>query len=362
MKYEIKDLKIYSALSKMSKPIADATHTISDIAFYVVELTTAEGITGQGYLLSFHYSPKAIEGALKDMKKFILEKGYCVNETLKMKHDYEQECEYFGNLGLLRWAQAAVNVAMWDAWGKILGQPIYKILGSNGKKIPVYGSGGWISYSDEELLEEVLDYKKRGFQAVKIKVGSPDMERDLRRIARAREELGNDVKIMMDANQGMDVPSAIKLSNSARDMGIHWFEEPVANTDFAGYEIIRNKTGISLAMGEREYDNNALKNLIARNALDLWQPDLIRIGGVEEWRNTASLAQAYHTPCLPHYYKDYDVPLLATVANAYGAESFDWIDAIIDNPMKIDNGYAILREGSGWGFSFKHEFMKEVQE
>lgn len=165
MKYEIKDLKIYSALSKMSKPIADATHTISDIAFYVVELTTAEGITGQGYLLSFHYSPKAIEGALKDMKKFILEKGYCVNETLKMKHDYEQECEYFGNLGLLRWAQAAVNVAMWDAWGKILGQPIYKILGSNGKKIPVYGSGGWISYSDEELLEEVLDYKKRGFQA-----------------------------------------------------------------------------------------------------------------------------------------------------------------------------------------------------
>ena len=137
MKYEIKDMKIYSALSKMSKPIADATHTISDIAFYVVELTTAEGITGQGYLLSFHYSPKAIEGALKDMKKFILEKGYCVNETLKMKHDYEQECEYFGNLGLLRWAQAAVNVAMWDAWGKILGQPIYKILGSNGKKIRI---------------------------------------------------------------------------------------------------------------------------------------------------------------------------------------------------------------------------------
>ena len=361
MNHEIKDLKIYCAVSKMSKPIADATHTISDIAFYVVELTTKEGVTGQGYLLSFHYSPKAIEGALKDMKNFVLGKGYCVNETLKMKKEYEQECEYFGNLGLLRWAQATANVAMWDAWGKILGQPIYKILGSNGKKIPVYGSGGWLSYSDEELLEEVTDYKKRGFQAVKIKVGSPDMERDICRIKKAREALGNSVKIMMDANQGMDVSSAIKLSNEARDMGIHWFEEPVANTDFAGYEIIRSKTGISLAMGEREYDNQALKNLIARNALDLWQPDLIRIGGVEEWRNTAALAEAYHLPCLPHYYKDYDVPLLATVGNAYGAESFDWIDAIIDNPMKIDNGYAILREGNGWGFSFKHEFMTEVE-
>lgn len=362
MKYQIKDFRIYSAISKMSKPIADATHEISDIAFYVVELETTEGITGQGYLLSFHYSPKAIEGALKDMKRFILSNDFCVNETIKMKLAYEQECEYFGNPGLLRWAQAVANIAMWDAWGKVLGQPIHKLLGSNGRKIPVYGSGGWINYSDEELLEEVTDYKKRGFQAVKVKVGSPDMERDLRRIAKAREALGPDVKIMMDANQGMDVSSAIKLSDAARDMGIHWFEEPVSNTDAAGYEIIRQKTGISLAMGEREYDDTALKELIRRNALDLWQPDIVRIGGVEEWRNSASLANAYKIPCLPHYYKDYDVPLLATIANPYGAESFDWIDGIIDHPMKIENGYAIQREGAGWGFSFKADALKEIKD
>jgi L-alanine-DL-glutamate epimerase-like enolase superfamily enzyme len=360
MQHEIKDMRIYHVLSKMSKPIADATHTISDIAFYVVEVVTAEGNVGQGYLLSFHYSPKAIEGALKDIKKFILEKGFAVYETLRMKAAYEAEGEYFGNLGLQRWAQATVNVAMWDAWGNILGQPVHRILGSNGKKIPVYGSGGWLSYTDEELLEEVLDYKKRGFTAVKIKVGSPDIERDIERIAKAREALGKNIKIMMDANQGMDVPSAIKLSDAAKGMGVHWFEEPIANTDFAGYEIIRNKTGISLAMGEREYDTNPLKELIRRNALDLWQPDLIRIGGVEAWRASAFLADAYHIPCLPHYYKDYDVPLLATVPNGYGAESFDWIDGVIDKPMIIDNGYAVQREGSGWGFSFKKEFMKEI--
>nr|WP_319489998.1 mandelate racemase/muconate lactonizing enzyme family protein [uncultured Caproiciproducens sp.] len=361
MSCEIKDISIYSAVSKMSKPIADATHTISDIKFYIVEIVTADGVKGQGYLLSFHYSPQAIEGALKDIRNFILNHHFCVNETLKMRQSYEQKCEYFGNLGLLRWAQAAVNVAMWDAWGKTLKQPIWKILGSNGKKIPVYGSGGWISYSDEELVEEALNYKNRGFTAIKLKVGSSDMERDLRRIAMVREAIGKDVKIMMDANQGMTVPDAIKLSNLVRNMGIHWFEEPVANTDFAGYEIIRNKTGISLAMGEREYDNSALKQLISRNALDLWQPDLIRIGGVEAWRDTAALANAYHIPCLPHYYKDYDVPLLATIPNSYGAESFDWIDGIIDNTMKIENGYAIQREGDGWGFEFKEEFLTPVR-
>ena len=358
--HTIKDLYLYRAVSQISRPIADATHTISEIAFYVVEVVTNSGITGQGYLLSFHYSPRAIEGALHDMKKLVLEKGYAINETLKLKADFEREAEYFGNVGLQRWAQATVNVAMWDAWGKTLGQPIHKLLGSNGKKIPVYGSGGWLSYSDEELLEEVLGYKARGFTAVKIKVGSPELERDLQRIAKVREALGPTVKIMMDANQGMSVPNAITLSNAAREMGIQWFEEPVVNTDFAGYEMIRNKTGISLAMGEREYDVVALRELIRRNALDLWQPDLIRIGGVEAWRLSAALAEAQHIPCLPHYYKDYDVPLLATIGNPYGAESFDWIDGIIDNPMVIENGYAHQREGAGWGFRFLEEHLQPL--
>jgi len=361
MKLNIKDVRIYSAISKLSRPIADATHAIPAIKFYVVEIETGDGVIGQGYLLSFHYSPKAIEGALLDMKKFVLEHGYDINETIRLKQDYDIETEYFGNLGLLRWAYGAVNVAMWDAWGKTLGQPIYRLLGTNGKKIPVYGSGGWINYTTEELLDEVTAYKARGFQAVKVKVGSPDMQRDIERLNKCREALGPEVKIMMDANQGMSVSDAIKLSDTVKPLGIHWFEEPVSNKDFAGYEIIRNKTGISLAMGEREYDCEALKELIRRNALDLWQPDLLRLGGVEEWRNSAILANAYHLPCLPHYYKDYDVALLATIPNPYGSESFDWIDAIIDNPMKIDHGYAVQREGNGWGFSFKHEFMVPVK-
>lgn len=362
MEYEIRDLRIYRASSKISKPIADATHEISDIAFYVAEVETKEGITGQGYLLSFHYSPEAVCGALKDIKTFILNRGFGVYETVRMKQEYEVEAEYFGDTGLQRWAQATVNVAMWDAWCKALKQPIWKVLGGSDKKIPVYGSGGWLSYSDEELLEEVLDYKSRGFSAVKIKVGSKQgIAHDLHRLKKCREALGDGVKIMMDANQGMGVPEALKLAEEAKGIGIHWFEEPVSHTDFAGYELLRNKCGIALAMGEREYNCEALKALISRNALDLWQPDIIRIGGVEEWRNSASLAGAYHLPVLPHYYKDYDVPLLASIPHGYGAESFDWIDGIIDNPMVIEDGYVRPREGCGWGFSFLKEYLNEVQ-
>lgn len=357
----IKDIRIYTALSSITKPIADSTHDISKIAFYVLEVETEGGVIGQGNLLSFHYSPNAIEGALKDMRNFILPRGYHVSETLKMQKEYEMESEYFGIVGLQRWALATLNTACWDAWCRYLGQPIWKVLGGYYQKIPVYGSGGWISYSDEELLEEVLDYKSRGFTAVKIKVGSPELERDIRRLNLCREKLGPNVKIMMDANQGMDVPSSIALIHAVEHLGIYWFEEPVRNDDFEGYATIHNKTKISLAMGEREYSTVALRELIGRRALDLWQPDLIRLGGVEAWRDSAALANAYNIPVLPHYYKDYDVPLLCTVAKPYGAESFDWIDGIIDNTMKIENGFAYPREGAGWGFRFKPEALTEVK-
>jgi L-alanine-DL-glutamate epimerase-like enolase superfamily enzyme len=361
MDCRIKEIRICKAKSAMSKPIADATHTISEIGFFVIELETYSGITGQGYLLAFHYSPKAIEGALRDVRSFILEKDYQVFETLRMKADYERENEYFGNTGLLRWAQAIMNIAMWDTWGKTVGLPIWKMLGSNGRKINVYGSGGWLNYSDEELLDEVKRYKARGFKAVKIKVGSEDIQRDVRRLTLVREQIGTDLHIMMDANQGMSVTDSIKLAEQVKKLNIHWFEEPISNTDISGYEIIRNKTGISLAMGEREFDTETLKSLIKCNALDLWQPDLLRIGGVEAWRNSAALAAAYHIPCLPHYYKDYDVPLLATIPNSYGAESFDWIDSIIDRPMEIKDGYAIQREGNGWGFSFLEKYLQSIE-
>ena len=362
MNTKIRKASFYRAVSKISKPIADSTHTISKIAFYVAEVETEDGVKGQGYLLSFHYSPGAIEGALRDCRDFLLGKEYDVFETVRAKREWDMEAESFGNTGINTCAIAAFNVAMWDAWGRTVGQPVWKMLGANITKIPVYGSGGWISYSDEELLEEVLDYKSRGFTAVKIKVGHPDgIERDMHRLSICREKLGDSVKIMMDANQGMDVVSALKLSEQAKGIGLQWFEEPVPHTDFAGYELLRQKCGIALAMGEREYDCEALKNLIARNALDLWQPDLIRLGGVEEWRNSAALASAHQLPVLPHYYKDYDVPLLCTIARPYGAESFDWIDGIIDNTMRIENGYAYPREGAGWGFTFKEEALEEVR-
>ncbi|WP_156253363.1 mandelate racemase/muconate lactonizing enzyme family protein [Pseudactinotalea terrae] len=356
----IADLRTYEVTSRVSRPVADATHEISRIAFLVLEVQTRGGAVGQGYMLSFDYSPEAIKGALRDLQAFVAQRSYHVYDTLSVSRDYEAASEYFGVEGLQRWALATLDVAMWDAWARTLGQPVWKLFGSHGDPIPVYGSGGWLSYSDDELLDEVSGYQRRGFGAIKVKVGSRETGRDLERLRMVRDAVGPHMQIMMDANQGMTVAGAVELATAVREIGIHWFEEPINHRDFDGYATIRDKTQISIATGEREYDVLALRELIARRAIDLWQPDIIRIGGVGPWRASAALAAAHHIPVLPHYYKDYDVPLLATIPNGYGAESFDWVDDLIDEPMLIENGTASPRPGPGWGFSFRRELLNEI--
>lgn len=354
----IRNVEFFRAKSPRSIPIQDATHTISDIAFLITRITLENGVTGEAYLLSFHYSPRAIQGALEDVRALAI--GADASRPGEFLRRHQQEAEYFGIPGIQQWACGSVNIAMWDAWAKTLGQPVWKLFGAYQDRVPLYGSGGWLSYSIEELLEEVTAYVKRGFRAVKIKVGSPEQARDLDRLARVREAVGSDVNIMMDANQGLDLPAALRLADAARPLRITWFEEPTSHTDFAGYQQLRQHAGMSLAMGEREFDTVALRELIARNAIDLWQPDILRLGSVEAWRDSAALAAAHHIPVLPHYYKEYDVPLLMTVPNAFGAESFDWVDDLISNPIKMQNGFAYPHQEPGWGFSFRESALSAL--
>jgi L-alanine-DL-glutamate epimerase-like enolase superfamily enzyme len=355
---KIKRITFFKATSAIAHPIADSTHQIPEIAFLVTRLELDSGVTGEGYLLAFHYSPQAMLGALRDAAPLAL--GTEVSHTGAFLARHEKECEYFGNIGLQRWAAGVINLAMWDAWGRTLRTPIWKLFGTCCDRVPLYGSGGWLSYSIGQLLEEVTQYVKRGFRAVKVKVGSPEMQVDLERLTRVREAVGPHIRIMMDANQGLSLPVALELVQAARRLQITWFEEPLPRTDWEGYAQLRRQAGIAIATGEREFDTVTLRELIRRDAIDLWQPDLLRLGGVEAWRASAALAHAYHLPVLPHYYKEYDVPLLLTVPNAYGAESFDWVDSLITHPIQMREGFAYPNSGDGWGFSFKDASLSEL--
>ncbi|MBL9215275.1 MAG: mandelate racemase/muconate lactonizing enzyme family protein [Opitutaceae bacterium] len=355
----IKTLEYFTAESPLSRPIADATHQIPAINFVVARVTLEDGTTGEGYLLAFHFNPGAIRGALADVRALAV--GREVSDTKAFNAECDKSFEYFGATGLLRWARGVVNLAMWDAWGRHLGQPVWRLLGTHARSVPVYGSGGWLSYSLDELVGEATGYVRRGFTAVKLKVGSPERARDLERIAKVREAVGPHVRIMIDANQGLDYPAALELALGARAHGIHWFEEPLVHTDFDGYAALRANAGIALAMGEREFDLVPLRELARRSAIDLWQPDILRLGGVEGWLESAALARAHHLPVLPHYYKEYDAALCCTIPDAYGVESFDWVDGLIDRPLRIEKGRAYPADTPGWGFSFRPQSLVELK-
>lgn len=357
--HRIRKVSFYKAISNLSQPIADATHSITEIGFIVTRIELESGVTGDAYLLAFHYSPEAIAGALRDIAGMAV--GWDVSHTGRFIRHYDRESEYFGHAGIHRWALGSINIAMWDAWAKSLGQPVWKLFEVCQDRVPLYGSGGWLSYSLQELLDEVTAYVNRGFKSVKIKVGSPDLEADLERLRKVREAVGPGIKIMMDANQGCSRTQALELARKASAIDIHWFEEPLIHTDFDGYQELRNQVGMSLAMGEREFDLVALRELIRRDAIDLWQPDILRLGSVEAWRESAVLAANHKIPVLPHYYKEYDVPLLMTVPNAYGAESFDWVDNLITNPIRMKDGFAYPSVEPGWGFRFKDEHLTELK-
>lgn len=356
---QIAAVDFYTAQAPLAAPIADATHRIPAINFIIARLTLADGTTGEGYLLAFHFNPAAIRGALADVRALAV--GREVWDTKAFNVACDRSFEYFGATGLLRWARGVVNLAMWDAWGRHLGRPVWQLLGAHARSVPVYGSGGWLSYSLAELTGEAARYVARGFTAVKLKVGSPDLEQDVERIAKVRETVGPRVRIMIDANQGFDYPAALALAGRARSHGIHWFEEPLNHADFDGYAALRANAGMALAMGEREFDLVPLRELARRNALDLWQPDILRLGGVEGWLDSAALARAHHLPVLPHYYKEYDTALCCTIPDAYGVESFDWVDSLVDRPLRIENGRAYPAEAPGWGFSFKPDALQELR-
>jgi len=355
---KIKDIRFFKAISPSSRPIADSTHQIDQIAVIVARLELETGITGDSYLLAFDYSPAAIAGALKDIRSML--RGWEVWRISAFLQEFERQAEYFGHPGIHRWAEGLVDLAMWDAWGKTLGQPVWRLLGACHERTPVYGSGGWLSYSLDELLAEATGYVRRGFRAVKIKVGSSALARDVERLTRVREAVGPEVQVMMDANQGLDVAGALELAEATRPLHVRWFEEPLPHTDFDGYVRLRRHLNIPLALGEREFDLVPLRELIRREAIDLWQPDILRLGGLELWRASAALARAHHLPVLPHFYKEYDVPLLMTIPNGLGAEWFDWVDPLITRPIHVEDGYAYPNDEPGWGFQFQDKYLTEL--
>lgn len=209
----------------------------------------------------------------------------------------------FGRKGIAFQAIAAIDIALWDLKGKILNQPIYRLLGPAHESVPIYGSGGWTNYSEAELVAEQTGYVERGIPRVKMKVakdfGRSERE-DIERLSAVREAVGDDVEIYVDANNGYYAKQAIKMSEIFEQFDVAWFEEPVLADDIPGLAQVSQATTIPVATGEHEYTKYGFRDLLLAGAVDIVQPDVHRVTGITEWMKVAAMADAFNLPVAPH--------------------------------------------------------------
>lgn len=198
-------------------------------------------------------------------------------------------------------AISGVDIALWDLKGKLLDQPIYKLLGPVRDDIQGYASGGWAP--GEEAEAEMRGYAEKGFDAVKMRVVGEDdfsIENAVTRVEAARRGIGDDVDLMVDAHGSLDVSTAIRLAERLEPYDLTWFEEPVSPDDHAGLAEVRRATTIPIATGEREFTRFDFLSLMDERAMDVVQPDVARAGGFTEIRRIGAMASARGLRIAPH--------------------------------------------------------------
>ncbi len=266
-----------------------------------VHIKTDAGFEGLGTTAGLKATRSVIEDNLKDL--LIGQDPFAIE---KLWNDMFWRVRGYGRKGIAFQALSAVDIALWDLKAKALDLPLYRLLGPYTDTVPIYGSGGWTNYSQDELVEEQMSYVNRGIPRVKMKVGKDfgQSEReDVDRLEAVRKAVGDDVEIFIDANNGYYAKQAIRMAAIFEEYDVGWFEEPVLADDIEGLAAVAGSTTIPVATGEHEYTKYGFKELISAGAADIVQPDIGRVGGVTEWMKVTHMAHAFNLPVAPHAFQ-----------------------------------------------------------
>ena len=209
----------------------------------------------------------------------------------------------YARRGVLVAAISAIDIALWDLRGKLLGQPVSTLLGGRRReRVKVYATGMYFTETEDligKLVDEARLYASQGFRALKMKVGL-GVETDVKHVRAARAAIGNDVQLMVDANHAYSLSEALSFARQIEELDISFFEEPVSPEDYEGYRELRQRISIPVAGGECEYLLAGFRHLLSGRCVDIAQPDICGAGGLTETKRIAALAYAFQTNVIPH--------------------------------------------------------------
>ncbi len=299
---KVVDIVAHVLSSPLEEPFAFSQGWVEERNAMVVEVLTDEGVTGWGESLCHGLQPPEIAASFLE---------HCFKPMLIGRDPFDVEVLWevmynrtrpFGGGAAVN-AISGVDVALWDAIGRYLGQPVHKLLGGAYRsKLTPYATGFYRRRGEEYPeagVEEARRHLSEGFSAMKLKVGF-GVEADIEYVNSLREAVGPEVRLMMDANCAYDAPVARRILLGCEDAGVHFFEEPLAPEDLEGYKTLRGLTATHLAAGENLFGKIGFRRWVSEGALDILQPDLVSSGGFTECKKIAAIAQAWNTTVVPH--------------------------------------------------------------
>ena len=298
---KVTDVTCHILQSKVEQPFVSARGWVySTRASCIVEISTDEGITGWGEC----YGPAAVNKALIETQYRARVIGRDPFDVEVVWEDLYNRIKDYGAQGFSITALSGIDIALWDVIGRAVNRPIHKLIGgAHRTEVQAYATGLYFIDMDrlvEEAVEEAEKYAGMGFRAIKMKIGLGDPALDLRRVAAVRRAIGPEVKLAVDANHCFTVPQAIRLGRDMEDLDLMWFEEPISPEDHDGYIAVTNALDMAVAGGENDFTRWGFRDIIARKAMDIVQPDLCAAGGISECRKIAALASAHGVECVPH--------------------------------------------------------------
>lgn len=287
----------------LEKPFYFSQGWVSERSALIIEIVTDEGITGWGESLchglqSPHISAAFVEHVFKPL--LINRDPFDVEVIWEQLYNHTRP---YGQAGAAVNAISGVDIALWDVIGKSVGKPIHALIGGAFRKeVTPYATGFYREAGGkypQDSIQEALGYIEKGFSAFKLKIGF-GLEEDIKFIAAIRQAVGDDVRIMADANGAYNLASARKLIKEVEKYKLYFLEELLAPEDLAGYSQIKNLSGTYIAAGEQVFGKMGFRPWLNARALDVIQPDLCSSGGFTECKKIAALAQADHTMMIPH--------------------------------------------------------------
>jgi mandelate racemase len=355
----IRNIRAVGTEVPMTFALGTSREAISKAPLLLVDLETEQGITGRAYLWCYFRqgmtAVAAVLGAALDAVK-----GDVV-APLEIETKLSKRFALIGKQGIVRMALAAIDMAAWDALAQSAGLPLATMLGAQPKRIPAYNSCGLGLMPLDRLAREADALLARGFAAVKLRLGYPTLTDDLAAVRAVKKALPQGTALLVDYNQALDLAEAQYRGRALDDEGIDWLEEPIRHDDYRGTALLARELRLPIQIGENFNGPGDMQNALDESACDYVMPDLERIGGVTGWQRAAALAETRQIRMSSHLYPEISAHLLAVTPTAHYLEYVDWADKILQEPLTIEDGNAIIPARSGNGMTWDEKAIERYR-